>query len=75
MDYSLPPEHQLTVSVEKCDAALLWLQKPAGRLNFDSSHVVGPGESAGGGLAAALTLLARDRGKVQISYQSLSAPI
>lgn len=54
VDYRLAPEHPYPAALEDCYAALSWISQRFGR-------VVVVGESAGGGLAAALTLLARDR--------------
>lgn len=56
-------------ALEDCYAALLWLRDHAGSLGVDPSQLMVGGESAGGGLTAALCLLARDRGEVGVAYQ------
>ncbi len=71
VDYRLAPEHPYPASLEDCYAALLWLaQQPW----VDPSRVAIGGLSSGGGLAAALAFLARDRGEIQPACQLLSHP-
>jgi acetyl esterase/lipase len=72
VDYRLAPEHPYPVPLEDCYAALTWLAAlPA----VDPSRVAIGGASAGGGLAAALALLARDRGEVTPTAQLLAYPM
>jgi triacylglycerol lipase len=61
--------------VEDCYAALQWLHANAGELGVDPARIAIRGESAGGGLAAALALLARDRGGPAIAHQNLIYPM
>jgi triacylglycerol lipase len=75
VDYRLAPEHPYPAPVEDCYAALMWLHDHAASLGVDRSRVGIKGESAGGGLAAALALLARDRGGPSISFQHLTYPM
>jgi acetyl esterase/lipase len=72
VDYRLAPEHPYPASLEDCYAALQWL---AGLPGVDPARVAVGGASAGGGLAAALALLARDRGEVPLSAQLLVYPM
>jgi acetyl esterase len=74
VDYRLAPEHPYPAALEDCYAALRWLADEATELAVDPSRVAVFGQSAGGGLAAALTLLARDRGGPEICFQMLVQP-
>jgi acetyl esterase/lipase len=75
VDYRLAPETRFPGSVEDCYAGLLWLYENAAELGVDANRIIVSGESAGGGLAAALALLARDRGRVPIAFQHLVYPM
>jgi acetyl esterase/lipase len=75
VDYRLAPEHPYPAPVEDCYAALKWTCENADDLGIDSSRVAIGGASAGGGLAAGLALLARDRAEVDIAYQMLVYPM
>ncbi len=75
VDYRLAPETSFPGAVEDCYAALQWLHAQAGVLRVDPQRIGVKGESAGGGLAAALALLARDRGGPAIAFQHLTYPM
>ncbi|HSV02782.1 MAG TPA: alpha/beta hydrolase [Phenylobacterium sp.] len=75
VDYRLAPETPAPGPVEDCYAGLLWLQRHAGALGVDASRIAIWGESAGGGLAAALALMARDRAEVPLRLQMLIYPM
>ena len=75
VDYRLAPETPAPGSVEDCHAALCWLRDEAAALNVDPARIAVRGESAGGGLAAALALLARDRDGPAIVHQNLIYPM
>jgi triacylglycerol lipase len=75
VDYRLAPETVAPGAVEDCYAALEWLHGNAAALGVDPAKIAVRGESAGGGLAAALALLARDRGGPTIAHQNLIYPM
>jgi len=72
VDYRLAPEHPYPAPLEDCYSALTWL---AGLPAVDPARVAIGGASAGGGLAAALALLARDRGEITPCLQLLAYPM
>lgn len=74
-DYRLAPETIFPGAIEDCYAALGWLHGQAASLGIDRARIAVMGESAGGGLAAALALLARDRGDYRLAFQLLDAPM
>jgi acetyl esterase len=74
VDYRLAPEHPFPAAAEDCYAALVWLSNGAGALNVDTDRIAVLGDSAGGGLAATTTLLARDRNGPTIAIQVLLEP-
>ena len=75
VSYRLAPETPHPGPVEDCYAALRWLNAEAEALGADRRRIVVTGESAGGGLAAALVLLARDRGEIPVAFQHLLYPM
>lgn len=75
VEYDVAPEAQGMQAVEQCHAALVWLAENAADLGIDRGRIAVGGESAGGGLAAALSLLARDRGAIQPCFQMLIYPM
>lgn len=56
-------------AINECYAALLWVKGHANELGIDPCRIMVGGESAGGGLAAALCMMARDKGEVNIAFQ------
>ncbi|WP_370963036.1 alpha/beta hydrolase [Amycolatopsis sp. cg9] len=74
VDYRLAPEHPFPAPLEDCYAALTWLEAKADELGVDPGRLGVAGESAGGGLSAAVALLARDRGGPALAFQYLGIP-
>jgi triacylglycerol lipase len=74
VDYRLAPETPYPGPLEDCYAAQ-WLHTHTEELRIDASRIGVKGESAGAGLAAALALLARDRGKLPVAFQHLIYPM
>ncbi|WP_406177286.1 alpha/beta hydrolase [Streptomyces sp. NBC_00996] len=75
VDYRRAPEHPHPTPVEDAHTALTWLHHHAADLGVDTGRIAVMGDSAGGGLAAALSILARDRGGPAIARQILIMPM
>jgi acetyl esterase len=75
VEYRLAPEAQFPGAAEDCYAVTRWLADQAGTLGGDGSRLAVGGDSAGGSLAAAVTLMARDRGGPSIAFQVLVYPV
>ena len=75
VDYRLAPETSFPGNIEDCYAALAWTFCHADELGIDRARIGAMGESAGGGLAAGLALLARERGEYALAFQHLIYPM
>jgi acetyl esterase/lipase len=73
--YRLAPETPFPGPLEDCYAVLAWTYRNAADLGIDPGRIGIIGGSAGGGLAAALALLARDRAEIPVAFQVLSYPM
>ncbi|MFE3290850.1 alpha/beta hydrolase [Rhodococcus sp. NPDC059234] len=72
VEYRLAPKHPFPTPLEDCYTGLRWL---ASQPDVDPTRIAIAGESAGGGLAAALALMARRRGEIRPAFQLLSYPM
>ena len=75
VDYALAPEHRYPAQVEQAAAALDWVFREGAGHGLDPSRVAVAGTSAGGNLAAALTLVNRDRARHPLRLQILEVPV
>lgn len=76
IDYRLAPEHPHPTPVNDCYAGLSWLHSNADTLGLDPARIMVLGESAGGGLAAGIVLMARDKQlSPPVAYQMLIYPM
>lgn len=75
VEYRLAPEFPDPYPVEDCYAALVWTAEHAQEVGIDPARFIIAGASAGGGLAAGVALLARDRGGPELTGQVLIYPM
>jgi acetyl esterase len=75
IDYRLAPETKFPGAVEDAYAAVRWVADNAAELRIDPERIAVGGASAGGNLAAAAALLARERGGPKIAFQLLTVPV
>lgn len=75
VEYRLAPEHPDPYPVEDCYAGLVWTAQHAPELGIDPARLIITGQSAGGGIAAGVALLARDRGGPALAGQALLYPM
>jgi acetyl esterase/lipase len=75
VDYRLAPEHPYPAPVDDCFAGLQWVAENATEIGVDASRIAISGQSAGGGLSAAVALRARDEGAPELCLQLLIYPM
>ena len=69
VDYRLAPENPYPSQINDCYEGLLWMESQKEKLKIDSSKIVLYGQSAGGGLVIATSMMVRDRGGPKIAFQ------
>jgi acetyl esterase/lipase len=75
VDWRRAPEHPFPQPMDDCYAGLVWTYTHASELQIDPRRIAVGGASSGGGSAAGLALLARDRGEVPVCFQLLIYPM
>jgi acetyl esterase len=75
VDYRLAPEHKFPAAADDAYAATRWVSEHGDELGADADRLAVAGDSAGGNLAAAVPLMARDRGAPAIRFQLLVYPV
>ena len=75
VDYRLAPEHKFPAAYDDAWAATVWVAQQAESLGINPAHLIVAGDSAGGNLAAAVALAARDAGNLKLAMQLLIYPV
>jgi acetyl esterase len=74
VDYRLAPEYPFPAGLEDCYSAVKWLAENSSEVNGDARRIAVAGESAGGNLATAVALVAKERGGPPLVFQVLIYP-
>jgi acetyl esterase len=74
VDYRMGPEHRFPAAVDDCIAATHWVHAHASELRIDAARLAVGGDSAGGNLAAVVSIAARESGDLAIAFQLLIYP-
>ena len=74
VNYQKAPEHPFPIPFDDCFETLLWIRDRADQLGIDVEKIGVAGDSAGGNLAAAVAIKARDTGAINLAFQALIYP-
>ncbi|MEU8778918.1 alpha/beta hydrolase [Streptomyces sp. NPDC048606] len=74
-EYDLSPEARYPVAIEQNHTVARWIGEEGGRYGLDGSRIAVAGDSVGGNMSAALTLMAKERGDVRLAAQVLFYPV
>ncbi|MFG2884588.1 alpha/beta hydrolase [Streptomyces sp. NPDC048297] len=75
VDYTPSPEARFPVAIEEIYAATQWVARHGSDINVDGSHLAIAGDSVGGNMSAAVTLMAKERGGPHLAGQALFYPV
>jgi acetyl esterase/lipase/uncharacterized protein YbjT (DUF2867 family) len=75
VEYDRSPEAHFPVAIEQGYATARWIVREGAAHRLDPQHMAVAGDSVGGGMTAALTLMAADRGDVRFIHQSMYYPV
>jgi acetyl esterase/lipase len=75
VEYARSPEARYPVAIEQAYAAAQWVTREGGAQGLDTSRLAVAGDSVGGNMTAALTIMAKQRGDVRFVHQSLYYPV
>lgn len=75
VDYRMAPEHKFPAAADDSYAAAKWVVKNGPSIQVDPQRVAVGGDSAGGNLAAVVSLMARDKKEISLAYQMLIYPV
>jgi acetyl esterase len=75
VDYRLAPEHKFPAAVDDAYAALVWIEANAAELGVDANRLAVGGDSAGGGLAAVVAQMAKEKSGPKLAFQMLLFPV